>query len=967
MRFYCSTVKLHIFKHAALIVLFVLFFVAAPESAQAQGTQLPETSGLANTAGLEDPSIVENYNLATETPLVVFIARLINVALGFLGIIMLALIIYGGWLYMTSAGNPDTIDKAKKIWRNAAIGLVIILSSFAITQFIMRALFGGGGGGLGQPGGPGYDIGVGALGDGLIESHYPERGQEEVPMNTSIIITFKEPLDPEAICGAAPCAGNDLNNEAIAIFATTVGQELYSAVDGSGNATQQGSDLYNAQQQPVDANVSSSADNRTFVITPKAYLGSLGVKSWYGVRIFGSELNKANGDEVKLSFTGDNYYQWKFRTSGALDVTPPQVRSIFPVPDNGADERSEVVGAKKASGTLTVTSAPVLARGASPTGYSCSYEGTVAYTRGAGTEGSGIADALTISTANPSLQNGSGLVRQVPIINNQAQLGCGVSIDVSNVTTGTDTKVTFIPAREADVVTIANVRLRMGEDVKIADSAQNLTSGWATALAAEINRRLTTVQAAAADRTVTVTAIAAGAAGNTITLASSNTSAISVTPMGGGTDQELTQVVNSRPDVAKNATVQINFNEAMNPLFAAGDAEAVSNWLQVRCTGPECTGDRVFTCGSNTCVKGEFLISNSYRTVELRTNNRCGENSCGEDVFCLPESANITVWVRTADLNSCQNDASCAGPAGANGRYGTCDTRLGICREGQNGKHYSQAANKTAPNGLVDAAFNGMDGDKNFDAEGPRSTFNENLLLGACARGSNNGTLCTYDTASVCQGGNAICTADGSTPVPSFKALQDQVHDNYQWSFWTSNAMQTAGPTLTGLNHNNQPLLQTAGTQTAGIATEGEVRASFDTLMLSSSLKPGRNYPNDYYVQTGNDTAQRSREYLVFAKFTGRPLGYWVKKEDGGFSTEGYAENTTAIVGHTPFAESDAYGFVAGSGLKDVYQNCYNPAKDENTAASSQCGSLNDTTDVGKSCCQGIVNNDAAAVCYDFQ
>jgi hypothetical protein len=41
---------------------------------------------------------------------------------------------------MTSAGNPEQIDKAKRILRNAAIGLVIILSAFSIVSFIINAL-----------------------------------------------------------------------------------------------------------------------------------------------------------------------------------------------------------------------------------------------------------------------------------------------------------------------------------------------------------------------------------------------------------------------------------------------------------------------------------------------------------------------------------------------------------------------------------------------------------------------------------------------------------------------------------------------------------------------------------------------------------------------------------------------------------------------------------------------------------
>ena len=93
----------------------------------------------------------------------VMIARIINVALGLLGIIALLLILYGGFLWMTAVGEPERVEKAKKVLINAAIGLAIILTSFAISQFVLNALVDatteggagapGGGSGGGIPGG----------------------------------------------------------------------------------------------------------------------------------------------------------------------------------------------------------------------------------------------------------------------------------------------------------------------------------------------------------------------------------------------------------------------------------------------------------------------------------------------------------------------------------------------------------------------------------------------------------------------------------------------------------------------------------------------------------------------------------------------------------------------------------------------------------------------------------------------
>ncbi|KKW17394.1 MAG: Multiple EGF-like-domain protein 3 [Candidatus Magasanikbacteria bacterium GW2011_GWA2_50_22] len=82
---------------------------------------------------------VPGLALAATDPRII-IARIIRVALGLLGIIVLSLIIYGGFLWMTAAGNEERIEKAKKVLTNSVIGLVIVLTSFAITQFILTRL-----------------------------------------------------------------------------------------------------------------------------------------------------------------------------------------------------------------------------------------------------------------------------------------------------------------------------------------------------------------------------------------------------------------------------------------------------------------------------------------------------------------------------------------------------------------------------------------------------------------------------------------------------------------------------------------------------------------------------------------------------------------------------------------------------------------------------------------------------------
>jgi len=68
------------------------------------------------------------------------VGALIGACLSFIGVIFLVLILYGGFIWMTSAGNEEKVLKAKKILTRATVGLLIILSAYSITSFVLRAV-----------------------------------------------------------------------------------------------------------------------------------------------------------------------------------------------------------------------------------------------------------------------------------------------------------------------------------------------------------------------------------------------------------------------------------------------------------------------------------------------------------------------------------------------------------------------------------------------------------------------------------------------------------------------------------------------------------------------------------------------------------------------------------------------------------------------------------------------------------
>jgi cbb3-type cytochrome oxidase subunit 3 len=68
------------------------------------------------------------------------IGQVIAILLGFLGVIFLGLMIYGGFTWMMARGNQAEVDKAKRMIESAIIGLIIVLAAYAITYFVGIAL-----------------------------------------------------------------------------------------------------------------------------------------------------------------------------------------------------------------------------------------------------------------------------------------------------------------------------------------------------------------------------------------------------------------------------------------------------------------------------------------------------------------------------------------------------------------------------------------------------------------------------------------------------------------------------------------------------------------------------------------------------------------------------------------------------------------------------------------------------------
>jgi hypothetical protein len=113
-----------------LAVGLTLFLVPAAKAVNLQDAFNGQLSTVGSRSGF-------NTNQTTVEPI---ISMVISVVLSFLGVIFLIFMVYGGYIWMTAAGNEEKVKKAKMLIQAAVLGLLIVVGAYAITVFIMGRL-----------------------------------------------------------------------------------------------------------------------------------------------------------------------------------------------------------------------------------------------------------------------------------------------------------------------------------------------------------------------------------------------------------------------------------------------------------------------------------------------------------------------------------------------------------------------------------------------------------------------------------------------------------------------------------------------------------------------------------------------------------------------------------------------------------------------------------------------------------
>lgn len=117
--------------------------------------------------------------------LTTLVVQITNYVLGFLGLAAITAIIYAGILYVVNFGNDDQTGKAKSIITYVAVGVMVIILSYAIVN-VLVAVVGGGSGGTAGGVGTGR-IGVGDRPVEEVSSLFDVEGKDYVfPLASSL-------------------------------------------------------------------------------------------------------------------------------------------------------------------------------------------------------------------------------------------------------------------------------------------------------------------------------------------------------------------------------------------------------------------------------------------------------------------------------------------------------------------------------------------------------------------------------------------------------------------------------------------------------------------------------------------------------------------------------------------------------------------------------------------------------------
>jgi hypothetical protein len=115
------------YLYRIIVILILAFSLSLPVLAEGSlgdaGTALNNAGRQAGTEQVGDINLI--------------IGGIVKIALSLIGLIFFVLVVYAGYLWMIARGEEEKAKKAQKIIIDSLIGLVIVISGYAITVLVL--------------------------------------------------------------------------------------------------------------------------------------------------------------------------------------------------------------------------------------------------------------------------------------------------------------------------------------------------------------------------------------------------------------------------------------------------------------------------------------------------------------------------------------------------------------------------------------------------------------------------------------------------------------------------------------------------------------------------------------------------------------------------------------------------------------------------------------------------------------
>ena len=97
---------------------------------------IPKVALAAGSCGGAETSVISCEGEGS-TAIINIIKQVIKILTAGVGVAAFGAVVYGAFLYTPSEGSPDKVKKAREVWMNTVIGLLMFAFMVAITNFII--------------------------------------------------------------------------------------------------------------------------------------------------------------------------------------------------------------------------------------------------------------------------------------------------------------------------------------------------------------------------------------------------------------------------------------------------------------------------------------------------------------------------------------------------------------------------------------------------------------------------------------------------------------------------------------------------------------------------------------------------------------------------------------------------------------------------------------------------------------